>query len=212
MTPDGMDQPEDDSYELAVPFIACASQGGTYDDDAFVAGFQAGQIDQALKTASSVMAVRVWFPMVRTDLHKQLELIAMNRGFPVVEIDPDEGGSGAVRRDVQSQRARHLMGGNEMSEKLYRHKPHEVTAVHWHGDNRAEVEQFLGGIGATDVRFDADLPEPDGWNGVIFTQVTNRVFCENGNWIVVYRPDAHNVDVLGDEEFRRDFELVEAHR
>lgn len=100
-----------------------------------------------------------------------------------------------------------------MSEpKLYRHKPHEVTAVRWRGDNRAEVEEFLAGVGAKGIRFDRDgYPDAeDGWNGVNFMTETDRVFCDEGNWIVAYPPDAHDVDVLEDEEFRRDFEAVEA--
>lgn len=83
---DQLDQPEEDGYQLVVPFIACKSHGGRYDDDSFVAGFQAGQIDQALKSGATAGAVRVWFPMVYATLREQLELIAMNRGYPLVEF------------------------------------------------------------------------------------------------------------------------------
>ena len=67
-------------FELVVPFIACASQGSPYDDDAFVAGFQCGAIDKALTVAKQAGAARVCFT-VRTTLVGQLELIGMNRGY-----------------------------------------------------------------------------------------------------------------------------------
>lgn len=68
---------------LVVPFIVCRSKGGPYDDDSFVAGFQAGEIDKALAVALAAGLDRATFT-VRTALVAQLELIAMHRGFPVV--------------------------------------------------------------------------------------------------------------------------------
>jgi hypothetical protein len=85
MTRDPADEPEGDGYNLVVPFVVCQSVGGPYDDDAFVAGFQAGQIDQALQAAAAVHAAEVRFT-VYTTLVKQLELIGMSRGFPVVLV------------------------------------------------------------------------------------------------------------------------------
>jgi hypothetical protein len=90
MSMDPIDQPEGDGYDLVMPFVVCQSNGGPYDDDAFVAGFQAGEIDQALKAATTVSAATVRFPTVRTALLPQLELIAMNRGFPKVLVDRSE--------------------------------------------------------------------------------------------------------------------------
>jgi hypothetical protein len=89
--PDHTDRPETDGYDLVMPFIVCQTNGGPYDDDAFVAGFQAGEIDQALKTASTVRAAKVHFAMVHTALLPQLELIAMHRGFPKVLAEQTEG-------------------------------------------------------------------------------------------------------------------------
>lgn len=49
---DEMDQPQpDEELELVVPFIVCASKGGPFDDDSFVAGFRCGEIDKALAAA-----------------------------------------------------------------------------------------------------------------------------------------------------------------
>jgi hypothetical protein len=91
--PHPLDEPEGDGYELLVPFVACVSQGGPFDDNSFVAGFQAGQLDQALAAAAVVTATEV-VVMTFTALTRQLELIAMRRGFPlmtaeVVEAAPE---------------------------------------------------------------------------------------------------------------------------
>lgn len=80
---DSADLPQPEGYELVVPFVVCASAGGPYEDDAFVAGFQAGRIDQALQAAAVANASEARFT-VNTELVKQLELIGMHRGFPVM--------------------------------------------------------------------------------------------------------------------------------
>lgn len=87
------DEPEPEGYELAVPFIVCTSVGGPFDDDAFVAGFQAGQVNQALKAAAAANAIEVRFT-VNSELVKQLELIGMNHGFPhIVAEEPEDAPS-----------------------------------------------------------------------------------------------------------------------
>jgi len=89
---DPLDEAEPEGMSLVVPFIVCTSQGGPYDDDSFVAGFQAGEIDKALAVAMTAGArVATW--TVRTALVPQLELLAMHRGFmhiEAVEIGEDE--------------------------------------------------------------------------------------------------------------------------
>lgn len=81
------DAAEPEGYELAVPFVVCVSHGGPYEDDAFVAGFQAGALDRTLAFAAMAEASTVapGFP-VYTPLVRQVELIAMNRGFPVMVV------------------------------------------------------------------------------------------------------------------------------
>lgn len=86
--PNGHDQP---SYELVLPFIVCRSKGGPYEDIAFVAGFQVGEIDRTLATTEQ-SEVRIEF--VYTALIPQLELIAMNRGYPIVEHHPADDAPG----------------------------------------------------------------------------------------------------------------------
>jgi hypothetical protein len=86
---DPAEQPGAEIHELVLPFVVCRSVGGPFDDDAFVAGFQAGQVDQALHAAKVARATEVRFT-VNSTLVKQLDLIAMNRGFPVVDAVPSE--------------------------------------------------------------------------------------------------------------------------
>lgn len=80
---DPMDVPAAETHSLVYPFIACASQGGPYDDDPFVAGVQLGRADVALETAALLGADRITFT-VRTTLVRQLELAGMARGFSVM--------------------------------------------------------------------------------------------------------------------------------
>jgi hypothetical protein len=81
--------------ELVVPFVVCRSQGGPFEDEAFVAGFQAGALDATLKAAAGLEASRVapGFP-VRTALLPLVELLAMSRGFPSVVVREVGGGPG----------------------------------------------------------------------------------------------------------------------
>jgi hypothetical protein len=78
---DGQDQPESKAMELVMPFVVVASKGGPYDDESFAAGWQAGQIEGALATAVHLGATRLHFPIFRTALLKQVDLIAMRHGY-----------------------------------------------------------------------------------------------------------------------------------
>lgn len=75
---------------LVLPFVACKSQGGIYDDDSFVAGFQCGEIDRALGMASLVRATTIKFPMVHTALIEQLDLVAMRHLYTMAVTVDDE--------------------------------------------------------------------------------------------------------------------------
>ncbi len=81
-------QPEEEDYVLAVPFIVTASRGAAYDDAAFVAGYQCGDINRALHAAAALNPPTQFLTFtVRTDLVRQLELIAMNAGFPTMTVE-----------------------------------------------------------------------------------------------------------------------------
>lgn len=71
------DQPE---YDLVMPFVACASNGGPYDDAAFTAGYQAGGLDKALEILAAAGASELR-ATVYTPLVPQLDLVAMRHGF-----------------------------------------------------------------------------------------------------------------------------------
>jgi Arc/MetJ family transcription regulator len=86
---DDLDQPEAENWAIAVPFVVCESQGGPYDDDAFAAGFDAGRISQALKSARAAGATALRYT-VRTALVTQLDLIAMDAGFTLSTAEVEE--------------------------------------------------------------------------------------------------------------------------
>lgn len=67
--------PED--YAMLMPLVACASQGGSFDDVAYCAGWEMGSLFQIL----SMSAVRAMAMSIRADNQKQADLIAMNAGF-----------------------------------------------------------------------------------------------------------------------------------
>jgi len=79
------DEPEGQEMHLVIPFIVCASHGGIYEDASYVAGVQTGKIDVMLQVAASVGASRVAIPFaVYTALVKQLELLGMHHGYPMM--------------------------------------------------------------------------------------------------------------------------------
>jgi hypothetical protein len=67
-------------WGLVMPFVVVTSTGGPYDDDAFVAGYQCGEIDRALKTIRAAGGSRL-DATVRSAVVSQLDLIAMRHGF-----------------------------------------------------------------------------------------------------------------------------------
>lgn len=81
---DELDQPEEDSHELLMPFVVAESNGGPYDDEAFSAGFAAGRIDGQLQTLAGAGGTRSATHLVYTELLPQLELIGMRYGYPTM--------------------------------------------------------------------------------------------------------------------------------
>lgn len=89
------DQPMPETWSLVIPFVACKSQGGRYDDDSFVAGYQAGEVARTLAVHAASNGTRATFT-VRTDLLRQVELVAMSHGFPAMEHAEHDGGWSTV--------------------------------------------------------------------------------------------------------------------
>lgn len=87
-----MNEPE--GYGLIMPFVVCRSKDGPYEDDSFVAGYQAGRADSALAAIAAVEGDGLTLTTY-PDLVPQLELIAMRHGFHHTETkkvlaDPDD--------------------------------------------------------------------------------------------------------------------------
>lgn len=59
-------------YDLVMPFITVASKGGPHDDQAYVAGWEMGKLDEVLRTEPWPYETTI-----RTDNVPQAELLAM---------------------------------------------------------------------------------------------------------------------------------------
>ena len=71
------DTPADGTeYDLVFPFVAVTSEGGPYDDQAYCAGYEMGQLDAALAQHPTEHAA-----VVRTENLAQADLIAMRHGY-----------------------------------------------------------------------------------------------------------------------------------
>ena len=82
--------PEETGYGLVMPFVVCASQGGPYDDEAFVSGWTLGAINMALNIIAPTGAqYRAW---VKPAHVPQLDLIAMKHGRQLFLGDLDDSG------------------------------------------------------------------------------------------------------------------------
>lgn len=79
--------PEEDhgdvEYDLVMPFVVCASQGGPFDDGAYVAGYEMGRLDADFEVAAAVFE-----RTIRTDNVPQAELLAMKHEWQM-ESRPD---------------------------------------------------------------------------------------------------------------------------
>lgn len=74
-----MDEPE---WELEMPFVLCASQGGPLEDAAFVAGWNCGSFDLRVAAISSLQVDEFRAPVDEpAALVPQLDLIAMRYGY-----------------------------------------------------------------------------------------------------------------------------------
>jgi hypothetical protein len=77
-------------YGLVMPFVACQSNDGPYDDEAYVAGYEMGLLDQSLATMAQPFTA--WRQMIHSPNRRQADLIAMRHDFvmTVRETDFDE--------------------------------------------------------------------------------------------------------------------------
>lgn len=91
-------------YDLVMPFVVCASNGGPYQDDAYVAGWEAGSLDKALELTHSVFpAERIVFPQAfHADNRDQIDLIAMRYGMVAEFADLEDGWVSLVLKRVEA--------------------------------------------------------------------------------------------------------------
>lgn len=68
-------------YDIVLPFVVCQSQGGPYEDDAYVAGYEIGEISTML----AQNAFLEWERPVHTGNLAQLDLVAMRWSYIVAE-------------------------------------------------------------------------------------------------------------------------------
>lgn len=78
-----------DEFSLMMPFVVVESNGGPYDDAAFVAGYQCGTVDAKLAAAKAVGANHL-VEVCYSDLRAQIDLIAMRHGYTVDVVDEDD--------------------------------------------------------------------------------------------------------------------------
>jgi hypothetical protein len=65
-------------FSLLMPFVVCQSKGGPYDDEAYVAGYEAGLVDARLDSGVDAFMAD-W--LCHADNAPQLDLIAMRHGY-----------------------------------------------------------------------------------------------------------------------------------
>lgn len=94
MTDIDPDQPQQPGMGLIVPFTACASQGGPFDDEAFINGVDCGVLHAEMRMLGTVGATPLarW---VKPGILDQLDLIAMANRYVMKRGETDEA-SGCV--------------------------------------------------------------------------------------------------------------------
>jgi hypothetical protein len=70
------DEENEVEMSLVMPFLPVTSRGGPFDDQAFVAGYEMGRLDEVLRAAPPTHSTTI-----RTDNAAQADLIAMQHGY-----------------------------------------------------------------------------------------------------------------------------------
>lgn len=73
-------------YDLVMPFLPVISNGGPYDDDAFVAGYEMGLLDAQLGNSEFDQG-----RAIHAENRAQADLIAMRHGY-IAEFTANDGG------------------------------------------------------------------------------------------------------------------------
>lgn len=81
-----MSDEEEAGYDLVMPFLPVVSKGGPYDDDAFVAGYEMGQLNAVLESRSPQSTSVT----IKTANAAQADLIAMRHRYRCETTVSDE--------------------------------------------------------------------------------------------------------------------------
>jgi len=76
-----------EDFGLIMPFVACRSAGGEYDDNSFTAGWLACSVDDHLATLPEGHMAYAF--SIQPEMKDQMDLIAMRHGF-TLKIMSDE--------------------------------------------------------------------------------------------------------------------------
>lgn len=144
--------PDAGEYGLVMPFVLAASQGGPYDDSAFVAGWRLAELGTLLKTAER-FALDVPDQTLYPADAPQADLLAMRYGFTMKVKSYDEnwsiynftrnGVTSRAERDAETVRTALLGCFNEGSFYTYEEVAHRMNE--W-------ADAIEGGPERTDVR------------------------------------------------------------
>lgn len=78
-------------FLAAMPFVVCKAQGGPYDDEAYLAGWEAKTIQIQLVGLAEQLGPLVMVASVHPDNRAQIDLVAMSQGWTVT-FQPGDGG------------------------------------------------------------------------------------------------------------------------
>ena len=89
------DRDDEVEFSMVMPFVVCKSNGGPYDDSAFVAGAEFGKIASELERwESGALRVYEMQTQVRSEMVPQYDLLAMHHDLTLTatpwEEHPDE--------------------------------------------------------------------------------------------------------------------------
>lgn len=79
------DEQDPDTFSLVMPFVVCASNGGPYEDLAYVAGYEMGYLSGRLEQKPAAHQ-----QVVRKANVPQVDLVAMDRGYKLKVVEMPE--------------------------------------------------------------------------------------------------------------------------
>lgn len=78
---DPMPEDGEAEYGIVMPFVLCKSNGGPYDDAAFVSGARMGALEVTLRLAQAIPELKPRGLYAHPEEAQQIDLLAMRFGF-----------------------------------------------------------------------------------------------------------------------------------